>query len=345
VLASVVHLDFETRSACDLRKAGAYVYSKHPTTEVLCVGLARETREPQVEHPANIRWPWPHQFIAHNAAFELAIWNNVCVPRYGWPPLTPDRITCTMVMAYSMGLPGGLDDASAAVGIEVGKDMAGKRVMMQLCRPKTEDPLTWYEPDKYVDKFEQLYAYCAQDVKVERELFHRLRQLSPYERGVWELDQKINQRGIGIDVQAVTIARELVEMEKSRLNNLMEQLTGGFVPTCTANTALLRWIRGKGIKAKGVAKADISEILRSNPPRDIRMALQLRREAAKTSTAKLKAMLESAGEDGRIRGTLQYHGASTGRWAGRKLQVQNFPRPKLAQDDIEWVINLLKGDQ
>jgi len=357
VSENIIHIDFETRSACNLREAGVDVYSKHPTTEVLCVGIAVGQSPPQVIDPTEVDgWHYKYSFVAHNAAFEIAIWNNVCVPKYNWPPITPEQFQCTMVMAYAMGLPGNLDDASAAVGIEVGKDQEGKRIMMQLCKPKEiwptthqhpsrADPYVWWEEDEYPEKYEKLYKYCLQDVKVERELFHRLKPLSEAEQRVWVLDQKINERGVGIDVEAVKIAFEIVEMEKERLNNLMGEVTEGMVPTCTANTALLRWIRGFNIEINSVDKGTVASLLEKDIPRDVRLAIQLRQQAAKTSTAKLKTMLASVSDDGRIRGALQYHGASTGRWAGRKIQVQNFPRPSISQVEIDWVFSLLKNDE
>lgn len=284
--------------------------------------------------------------IAHNAPFELAIWNNVCVPKYGWPPLSPDQVICTMAMAYAMALPGSLEKAAAAVGISEQKDMAGSRIMMQLSQPRgfAEDgsPI-WYTPESHPEKFERLYSYCKQDIEVERQLFKRLMQLSPAEREVWLLDYKINRRGVAVDLQAARAAIEIVKLEKERLNLEMRNVTGNAVATCTATGQLTDWLRSLGITVDGVAKADVLELLEDPTlPAVARKALLLRQEAAKSSTAKLEAMVNSAGQDGRIRGTTQYHGAGTGRWAGRKLQVHNFPRPKLEQEDIESIFEILE---
>jgi DNA polymerase len=276
--------------------------------------------------------------VAHNAAFELAIWNNVMVPRYGWPVLRPEQVRCTMAMAYAMSLPGSLDAAAAAVGLDYRKDQAGYRLMLQMCKPKADG--SWREDD---ESKQRLYAYCRQDVEVERELEKRMMQLSASEQRVWALDHTINNRGIAIDIAAVRAAIAVVEAEQTRLNADMRSMTQGAVSACTQNKALLEWVQAQGVDIGGVAKADVLDALAGEDlPCSVREALRLRQEAAKSSTAKLKAMLECVSADGRVRNTLQYHGAGTGRWAGRKIQVQNFPRPKIKQYAVEDVLHQLK---
>jgi DNA polymerase len=276
--------------------------------------------------------------VAHNAAFELAIWNNVMVPRYGWPVLRPEQVRCTMAMAYAMSLPGSLDAAAAAVGLDYRKDQAGYRLMLQMCKPKADG--SWREDD---ESKQRLYAYCRQDVEVERELEKRMMQLSASEQRVWALDHTINNRGIAIDIAAVRAAIAVVEAEQKRLNADMRSMTQGAVSACTQNKALLEWVQAQGVDIGGVAKADVLDALAGEDlPCSVREALRLRQEAAKSSTAKLKAMLECVSADGRVRNTLQYHGAGTGRWAGRKIQVQNFPRPKIKQYAVEDVLHQLK---
>lgn len=277
--------------------------------------------------------------VAHNAAFELNIWNAV----YGDPILQPEQMRCTMAMAYAMGLPGSLDQAAAAVGLEYRKDAKGSRIMMQLCKPRKivdhapehdgatgwQEVIWWDDPAKY----EALYAYCKQDVEVERALHKRLVELSPAEQELWRIDQRINDRGVRVDVEALDKGIALVEGEAKRLNAAMQAVTGGAVATCTATGQLTDWLRWSGVELKGVAKADVTELLsRDDLPDACRHALELRKEAAKSSTAKLKAMCSRAGSDGRMRGLFQYHGAATGRWAARGPQLQNLPRPSLVKD-------------
>lgn len=350
---TALHIDFETRSMIDLKKQGPDVYAKHPTTDVWCMAWAIDDGAPQLmpiihpDHKTRITGMPEHirgggLVYAHNAAFELAIWNEIMAPRYGWPPLKPEQVRCTMAMAYAMALPGSLENASAALGIEDRKDMAGRRVMMQLSQPRSiaDDgtPIWWNDPAK----LETLYSYCKQDVAVERELHRRMRALSPAEEKLWQLDYRINQRGVAVDLPAINAAIEVVEYEKARLNAEMKRVTGGAVSTCTATGQLGDWIRWQGVEIEGVAKADVIDALADDTlPEPVAKALKLRQEAAKSSTAKLVAMRDRASADGRVRNTKQYHGAGTGRWAGRGMQTDNFPRPNLKQNVIEEVIAAL----
>lgn len=343
----ILHGDFETRSACDIKTAGAEAYARHPSTEVLCFAycfddepvqlLAKGSDKDAKRILQHIRDGLP--FVGHNVAFELAIWNQT---HYASVPLDPVQCECTMAMAYSMALPGSLENAAAATGITNQKDQAGKRIMLKLSQPKEIFPwgeIVWNE-DK--DDLEKLYAYCKQDVETERELYKRLMVLSPKERKVWNLDYEINQRGIQIDLPAVTAAVKLVEEEKNRCDEKIREITGNQVATCNANAQFVTWLTSRGIACDSVAKAEVTEMLLNGAiPQDVREALELRREAAKSSNAKLSTMARSVCADGRARGVLQYHGAGTGRWAGRRIQVQNLPRPSIAEYAINYILDAL----
>lgn len=278
---------------------------------------------------------------AHNAAFELALWNFVCVPTLDWPRLRPEQTRCTMAMAYAMALPGALANAAPALGIEQRKDAAGGRVMLQLCKPR-DDGRLWVPADDPA-KFQILYDYCKQDVVVERAMHARLLELAPYEQNLWVLDQQINQRGVAVDFAGIDAAIRLIESEKGRLNAEMLKATGGVVGSCTEVQLMVKWIRLQGVEMKGLAKADVIDALAENleaVPAKVRRVLEIRQEAAKTSTSKITAMRERANADGRVRGIHQYHGANTGRWAGRGIQTQNLPRPRgtMGPNDINDAI-------
>ncbi len=337
---TVLHADFETRSTLDLQEVGLDNYASHPSTDILCMAFAFDdslvdTWAPGIEPLPQIVHEHVYnggEFVAHNAAFELAIWNNIVRKRYGGPTLLPSSCTCTMAMAYSMALPGALDAAAAAVGLPIGKDDAGRRLMLQMCRPRTTSPVTWWDsPEKLV----RLYAYCRNDVEVERQLHKRLMPLSPKEKRIWQLDYKINNRGIRIDTEAVKSAIKVVEFEQDRLNADLKKITQGVVGSVTEVASLTKWIRMKGVAVPGLAKSDVIQALTDeNIPDDVRQALLIRQEAGRASTAKLNKMLSAVSTDGRLRNTLQYHGAATGRWAGRLVQVHNLPRPTIHNDDI-----------
>lgn len=349
---TALHIDFETRSEIDLKKVGLDVYSRHPSTDVWCMGWAFDDDEPAIWTPDNGDFDKACEvadvilnvhgggiFVAHNAAFELAIWNNIVVPRYGWPPLRPQQVRCTMAMAYAMSLPGSLEKAAAAVGIKEQKDLAGGRLMLQMAKPRSTNPTVWWdEPDKLA----RLYDYCKQDVRVERELDKRLMQLSASEQKVWQLDYAINQRGFHVDRPAIEAALAVVASERDRLDEGLRRVTGNFVGFNTETARLTQWVASHGVDCAGVAKADVLDLLeRPALPPAVRTALLIRQEAAKTSVAKLDTIVTALSADGRMRGTLQYHGAGPGRWAGRRIQPHNFPRPKIPQRAIEEILDLL----
>lgn len=344
---SVLFVDFETRSVVDLKKCGADVYARHPSTEILCIGYAIDNFPAAVlnchDSLKQMRLSGFDFIVAHNAAFELAIWNHVGVKKYGWPPIRAEQVICTMAMAYSMALPGALVDAAPASGLNVNKDSAGHRVMMQLSQPreiKDDGTVVWWEDE---EKSKKLYEYCKQDIEVERQLFKRLLPLSKTEKRLWNLDYEINQRGVEIDIPSVKKALSIVNSEKVRFDKEIQKITNNGVATCNAVSQFKHWLKFRGIETDGVGKADVVDLLNIPAlPVDVRGALLLRQEAAKSSTAKLEAMLRGVCDDGRLRGLFQYHGAgATGRFAGRRIQPQNFPRPKLSNEEIEEVFKTL----
>lgn len=365
-----LHCDFETYSAIDLKAQGLDVYARDPSTGVHCMAYAFDDGPVRVATDSGFEMACLERgdafksldyvlehvrsgglVYAHNAPFEWAIWNFILVPRYGWPELKIEQMRCTMAMAYAMALPGALEAAAPALGIAQRKDGAGKRIMLKWCKPKPDGKM--WRPEDDPEQFAALCRYCAQDVEVERALHGRLMELSTSEQSLWNLDHRVNQRGVQVDLPSVELALRLVDVEKERLNQAMLQVTGGVVGSCTEVQLLVKWIRSQGVDMKGVAKAEVLDTLDGDLPANVRTALELRKEAAKSSTAKLAAMKERASVDGRVRGIHQFHGASTGRWAGRGIQVQNFPRPrKLSKDDdqqakcVDEICDLIaKGDR
>ena len=339
--------DFETYSACDLKTAGLDNYARHESTGIHCFSWGDDPLDLQTWHEGE---PFPEElrgyvagggvFTAWNAPFELAIWLHCAVRKYGWPVIRPEQFQCSMAKAYAMSLPGALEKAAAALGVAEQKDMKGARVMMQLAQPKADG--SFWTKSEAPEKFEQLFGYNRQDVRTELAACDRLMELSDYEQKIWQIDYRINQRGIQIDLAAVNAAIKLVESEKARLNAEMLKATGGVVGSCTEVQLLVKWIRSQGVELAGVAKAGVLDALNGELPDAVRTALVLRKEAAKSSTAKLIAMRDAVSADGRVRGILQYHGANTGRWAGRRIQVQNFPRGFLKPAEVEDVFKILR---
>ncbi len=345
-----LHIDFETRSDVDLMARGVYNYAESENTDILCMAYAIEDEPVKIwkhgeKFPAelNTHLEDPEVLVyAHNAPFEWEIWNRVAVKKYRWPVLPIGKIHCAMATGYAMGLPGKLEKVAPAVGLDIEKDMQGNRIMMSLSKPK-QDGNFWDEIE-VPEKFEKLYSYCMTDVEVERQAGKRMLSLIPAERDMWILDHKINQRGIQIDTEAVKVAMDIVEYEKTRMIDELQKVTNNAVATPNSNKQFKDWLNERGVKCDGVAASVVKELLEDkNIPADCRRALLIRQEAAKSSTAKLKSMLERASSDGRVRGLAQYHGAATGRWAGRGIQIQNFPRGALGltHEEVDKIISNL----
>jgi DNA polymerase bacteriophage-type len=349
-----LHVDFETRDEVDLKKQGLAVYVESPHLDILCMAHAIGEEEVQLWIPG---MPFPidlaihlsegGEFHAHNAAFEFAVWNSVGVKKYGFPPLKIEQVHCNMVNAYAMGLPGSLEKLAIALNLDAKKDMAGNRAMMQLSKPreiKEDGTIVWWEKKDVPAKYEALYAYCKQDVNVERSAGKLIKPISKQERQVWLLDQKINARGIQIDIESVRLAEKMILDEKDRLDKEINTITDGAVEACSSATQIGNYLRSQGVEVDSVAKDQVLALLKTDLPGVCRRVLELRQEAAKSSTAKLTAMLLRASRDGRARNTLQFNGAGTGRWAGRGIMFHNLPRPKIKQKEIESLLsNLNKG--
>lgn len=345
-------IDFETKSTVDLKECGSDVYAAHHSTDVLCLAYAFDDGPIKLWTP---KMPPPKDLldyvskggdvVGHNiGGFEILIWNCVMALKYGWPELRIEQCIDTMALAYAMALPGNLNDASLAVGLEVTKDMRGHRVMLQLSQPRdfANGTPVWWEDET---KFNELCKYCINDVEVERQLYKRLLKLDPAEKALWILDWKINRRGVEIDVLSAATAAGIVDAEKKNADIQIQKVTNGAVATCTATGQLKSWIESRGIEVPSVAKSDVIELLDKELPDDCRKALLLRQEASKTSTAKLKAMVRGVGAGNRARGLFQYHGASTGRWASRRIQLQNLKRPQIEQTVIDEIFDRLENAQ
>jgi DNA polymerase len=346
-----LHIDFETRSIVDLKTAGVYVYADHPLTDVTCAAYAFDDGPVQLWRNGD---PCPGDIFdhvldggivtAHNAQFERILWGGPLARKHGWP--VPELTTwrCTMVRAFSMALPGSLENAAAAVGLSIQKDMAGNRLAIQMSKPRRmegETPVWWDD----ADRMGRLEAYCRQDVEVERALDKRLLQLRPAELKAYHLDQQINDRGIPIDKSLCLRAKKIVGQSVAKLDIEINKLTDGEVAATTNVQQLIAWLRSKGIDADSVAKDKIEDMLARELPKDVRRALELRRDGSKTSTAKIDAMLKGLSADNRVRGCFQFHGAAqTGRAAGRRIQPQNLPRGAKGIDPEEAVGLLQKYD-
>lgn len=334
-----ISIDFETYSEAELKKVGAWKYSEHPTTEVLCVSFAFNEGEPGLWHPGqggltralNNFFGYMKdgaKIDAHNVGFERAIWENVCVKRMGWPAIEPHQYDCTMARAASRALPLGLDDAARALGLDAKKDKRGKQLIQLLCKPqkpKKKDPRTRIQDPELLA---ELYEYCKQDVRVEQELRRMLGDLPPGERSVFLHNEKMNTRGVTIDVESVHNALAIVDEVEHRLTEELVDLTFGEVKSHNEVAAVQRWLHSRGVHLDDLTADTVAEAIPlTEAGSDERRVLEIRKSLAKASTKKLGSLLAVVGADGRVRGLSQYHGAFTGRNAGRLVQPLNLPRP------------------
>jgi DNA polymerase len=349
--------DFETASVADLSAVGAYRYARHPTTRILCFAWAVDDDEPELWFP---RYGDPPKQLrnviadgceihAWNAAFEFNIWNAVG-KQFGLPPLPIERFHCSMARALYWGVPPKLEHAAHVVGTNVRKDIEGgklMRLMMKPRKPRTgEDPnfLYWID-DEEPDKLSRLGDYCAQDVRTERAIVRRIKPLPTMERQVWLLDQRMNMRGLRIDLPAVENMQRVVNGELERLGGVMAKLTRGKVKSVTQTKAIVNHLKaqkdltGEPVSIDGINKTVLPLVLAEPLTLIQRAILIVYQEGAKTSTAKLRAMRNYLDEDGRVRYLVQYGGAlRTLRWAGRGPQIQNYPRPT-KRYDLKWAID------
>ena len=349
--APVAHCDFETRSELDLRVVGLHQYARHPSTAPWCMAWAIGDAPVEVWYPDQ---PLPvalaehvaagRLVIAHNAPFELAIWNEVCVPRFGFPRLAPEQVECTMVAALAMGLPAGLDDAAMALGVTDRKDKEGHALMLRMARPRSTkggEVVWWDQPEK----IERLAAYCRQDVVVERAMHARLLPIGPEESRVWRADYAINARGVRFDRATVEGGLRLIGRMKEAYDRRLGEVTGGRVQTVSAIAALKEWVTEQGVPIDSVAKGELADLIPTLQDGPVREALTLRQEAGKSSLAKLDTMLEVATADDRMTNLYQMNGAGTGRWAGRKVQPHNFVRDVPRADVVEDALRRVReGD-
>jgi DNA polymerase len=347
----VLHRDYETRGVLLLPKVGAYRYAAHPQTSIICVAYAVDDQPVRLWLPGD---PVPPEFFeaarnpdwlvcAHNDAFETAIEQLLLHPRHGWPLIPIERHRCTMAQAHAHALPGKLELAAEALNLIHKKDRAGQRLMLMMSKPRRphidEDPngLYWFEDDA---RLQRLYEYCKQDVEVERELYQRLRPLHAGEQQLWVLDRRINSRGFPVDRALGEAARAVAQAAGQEIDAELAQLTAGAVTGVNQVARLKAWLATQGYSTETLDKDAIENLLESEEisggVRGVRRVLELRQGGAQAAAKKVDALLARVDDDGRIRGALRYHGASTGRWAGNGVQPHNLKRPEL--DDIDAAI-------
>lgn len=358
----VAHLDFETYSAAPLKVTGAYRYAQDFTTEVLIAsywlpGMAHGDdplvwlpyKEPI---PAELRVAAASKDViwyAHNAQFERSVWHYAL--RRRWPRLAdipPERWRCTAAMARASGLSGRLEVAMRMLGTGVEKDAEGSRLIKKFSvprKPTKADPRTRIHPDDDPADFQRFVEYCQQDVRAEMELHDKLPDLHPREQKFFTLDMVMNERGLPIDVPLARKASRVLAVLEQDIATEVTKLTGGI--RATQREKLMAFLQTQGLSMENLQAQTVRDALKNlqDLPPNLQRLLLLRIEASKASTKKIKSMLACAcPETGVVRGGFLFHGAHTGRYAGRLVQPQNFIRGNLKPHQQDRVFRLLDMD-
>lgn len=355
MVSNTAHIDFETYSELDIRKVGADRYARHPSTEVL---IARYTLPgdtypkewlPRTQPPPQALVDWVAEcgkVGAHNAAFERAVWRWALTRQHPGIQLVHDsQWVCTAAKAAASGLPRSLDKALKAMGSDVAKDLEGAKLIKVFCQPRKptkKDPRTRIFPEDDPVRFKRFSEYCATDVLGEMALDEGLPDLIPRQRRMFILDMAMNDRGLPIDIPLVKKALDVVKALERDISAKVTALTGGIKATQVAKMLLM--FADRGLDIENMQKATIEAALKRDDIDDVtKQLLMLRVEAGKASTKKLVSMLACADpDDWVVRGGFLYHGAHTGRYAGRLVQPHNFIRGRLKEHQQHMVFDLLE---
>ncbi|MBC2207436.1 DNA polymerase [Listeria booriae] len=331
----VLRIDIETYSNRDIRDCGTYAYAEGDF-EIILLAYAYGSDEVQVvdltmeEIPDQVLADLTNPDViktAHNANFE-----RTCLAKWYEREMPPEQWRCTMIHGSYLGLPASLDMMSQALKLAQEKDKEGKALIRYFCMPckptKANGGRTRNYPEHAPDKWAMFKEYCKQDVVVERAIALKLTPF-PFpdlEQKYWELDQRIVDRGVKVDLDLVEHAINCQEWYQQILVEDAKALTCLANPNSTAQ--LKDWLGKKGYEVNSLAKDAVASLLADdNLDADVREMLLLRQEMSKTSVKKYEKMRHARCKDGRVRGLLQFYGANrTGRWAGRLVQVQNLPR-------------------
>lgn len=323
----MIFLDFETRSFIDLVKRGAHIYAAHPTTEIQCMSYAVDDDEMQIWHRGT---PLPKDFLAYvkrkdcqiaawNAQFERLMWNTPGL-RQDFPPMPLNRFYCLAALARARGFPGKLEHAARFAETGFQKDMEGHRIMTRLCKPR--DDGTWNEDPEDLRKQGE---YCIIDSEVERAIFKMLVPFDPQELAAYHRTERINDRGICVDLALAEKVVKAVESEKVDFNLELAVLTEGAVKTPNQVAKIIKWCDSKGLTLPDLNKTTVADALADEEMSDdVRNVLEIREGAAKSAVGKFAAMLNRAGEDSTVRGLFMFRGAGqTGRYTSMGVQFHN----------------------
>jgi len=275
-----VHLDFETRNTggCDLNISGARLYAAHPLTEIIALtyhfkGGSRRWN-PKNGLLAPLAWcaADPAIRFVTFGEFELAIWESIMAGRFDFPPIPLERWDDARATSSYLALPRSLEKVLPVIGSTVVKDTAGRRLVLSLSRP---NKTTGAYPEVTAEILQKVFAYNQSDVDGLAQIHSAVGSLEGRERAIWELNHRINARGVLVDLPFVRAAKRLAEASKDALVAEFEKLTGGLAPGQVAKTR--DWLKGQGLGLENLQDETIQEALEEQIlPADVRRVVTLR---------------------------------------------------------------------
>ena len=348
-MGRILEMDIETFSDVDLIKCGVYAYADSPAFEVLLFAYSFDGGETRVidlaqgeELPGEVAeavFDGSVVKTAFNANFE-----RTCLSKYFGRYLPPESWHCSAVQAAVLALPRSLEDVGAVLGLDERKMKEGKELIRYFCVPckptKANGGRRRNLPCHAPEKWELFKAYCMRDVDVEKAIRGKLCKfpIPEGEMELYRLDQRINDRGVPVDMGLVRQAVKCERLHKEVVTKRAYELTGLENPNSVAQ--LKGWLGENGVEAESLSKKAVTEMIGESDG-EVEELLRLRLLMAKTSVKKYEAMERSVCSDGRVHGLLQFYGANrTGRWAGRLVQVQNLPQNHI--EDLELARRLVR---
>ncbi len=348
-MGRILEADIESFSDVDLVKCGVYAYADSPAFEILLFAYSFDGGETQIidlaqgeKLPAEVEeaiFDVSVTKTAYNANFE-----RTCLSKYFGRYIPPESWHCSAVQAAMLALPRSLEDVGRVLGLDEQKMKEGKELIRYFCVPckptKANGGRTRNLPCHAPEKWELFKTYCKRDVDVEKSIRRKLHNfpIPESEMGLYRLDQRINDRGVLVDMGLVEQAIACERLHKEVVTKRAYELTGLENPNSVAQ--LKGWLGDMGMEAESLSKKAVAEMI-AETDGEVEELLRLRLLMAKTSVKKYEAMERSVCSDGRIHGMLMFYGANrSGRWSGKNVQIQNLPKNDIP--DLELARELVK---
>jgi DNA polymerase bacteriophage-type len=344
-----------------LTVVGTYNYVLHPTFRVIQLaynlknGDGARIWRPDMPDPTDLfEWIKRYKYQqsldcpeglleAWNVFFESCVWNLYCVPKLGWPPLYLDQQRCCMAKSAVAGYPRSLDNAGSVLRLVNQKDSEGKKLKLTVPKePTKKDPGRCWTPETAPEDFRRFYAYNVQDIMAESEASSKIPDLPTLELERWMVDQRINHRGMQIDLIAVENCLAIIEQATTRDNAELRLITHGAVQAFSEVAKTIEWLKTQGVYLDGLDEDVVEEELAKNHTRAVKRVLEIRRALSFGSVKKLNGMWLQACPDGRLRDMFAFAANHTQHWAGVGPQVMNLYKGKFNKpEQVEFALGVL----